>query len=120
MIRLEYKNPDGTSESIDAELRELKGQDKVKGAFLSFLAFIALACVSVFIPVAHFILVPLFFGLALYFAYSAFQHTLEVGEFVFTCPSCNHKITSKKQRVKEALKLHCPNCRHQVYIRAVG
>ena len=99
------------------ETRHYDRRDRIKYAFkmlsLSWLG----AAVTLFIPLAHFILVPSFILLGIYLAISALRQLYIMDNASGKCPSCKEvikiKLESKDQLPKWS---YCPFCNKSVQI----
>lgn len=93
-----------------ANLAKLKTSDRLKISAKKALTFLLLALVSVFVPVLHFFLVPLFLLLAAVFGIKAFstQYRLQF-EKPSACTKCNQQL-SEEFLLAEDLRLKCGSC----------
>lgn len=79
--------------------------------------FFGLAVVSVFIPVMHFFLVPLFLILTAYFGFKSFKDTKSVDLTAITCPVCNHDLKEGEMFFSEDfVRLYCYQCQTQLKV----
>lgn len=94
--------------------------DRTKRA-LKFLGLSWLAAgVAVFIPIAHFVLVPGLVFLGIYLAISTFKTSQAMESADGSCPNCNESVSIKLE-AKDALPkwTYCPNCNHAIQITEV-
>lgn len=76
--------------------------------------FIGAAIVSVFIPVLHFVLVPLFLLLSTIAAFRRYKEVSLVNLENFKCPKCQADLKQKEVHQTEAdpsSKIYCYECR---------
>lgn len=74
------------------------------------LLFWGLALFSVFLPVVHFVLVPLFFILGIFFAAKARQIRQEIVSGEIRCPRCLKDVKIEKAQFRDAHKEICQHC----------
>lgn len=96
--------------------REWTAKDKTQRAFKVLGTLWALATLSVFIPIAHFVLVPLFFiSGPIAFAIVFNRENVILGG-VAECPDCKQIFDIAKSKVDWPLKDICSLCYHQLTI----
>ncbi|WII71854.1 hypothetical protein QJS83_15425 [Bdellovibrio sp. 22V] len=78
--------------------------------------FWGIALVSVLIPVFHFVLVPLFFGLGIFFAIRSYKSEGKVLGGETSCPHCGTKVEIKPAELQWPLSEICQNCARVVRI----
>jgi hypothetical protein len=93
-----------------ATLSELGASDRLKLSSRKFALFFALAVVSIFIPVLHFILVPLFFLLSIVFGIKAYstRYRLKL-DGANGCLQCGQSLKNEFL-MDESLRLKCERC----------
>ncbi|MGD8569712.1 MAG: hypothetical protein PVJ39_16625 [Gammaproteobacteria bacterium] len=91
--------------------------DRVKRA-LKFLGLSWLAAgVALFIPIAHFVLVPGFVLLGIYLAVSASRTSQAMDNAKGECPNCNNAIEIKMESSDTLPKwTYCPSCNESIQI----
>lgn len=96
--------------SIRAHLVTLSSAIRLKKAFKKMLLCLGLAVFSIFIPVMHFILVPLFLILSLVIGLKVFYNKRSV-QFDETCLclSCNSPL-APSYPLSDDLKIKCEQC----------
>ena len=82
---------------------------------------LGLAVLSVFIPIAHFILVPSFLLAAVFFALRRLRERASVVRLTGVCPRCREERTFESTGpFKPAMKTTCPVCAFAVDVDASG
>lgn len=105
--------------SIGVESINYKQMDRVKRAGQAFIFFLAIATLSILVPVLHFILVPGFIIAAFVISYSRFKQILCFDVSAAKCPICHTPFSEKKvyiQSNEARAKLYCYKCRKNMYI----
>jgi hypothetical protein len=90
-------------------------KDKAQRALKGLFGFWGLAAVSILLPVAHFVLVPVFFILAPIVAYIRYQADVVLEAVEMTCPECAQKAKFSKNSGSWPLHAPCPLCLNRVY-----
>lgn len=72
--------------------------------------------VSVFIPILHFILVPVGLLLTATMTYRTFRRNYFIENIEVHCPSCDAKTTQNVGGYELPLKTICLKCGHMVYL----
>jgi len=108
-----------TEKTNDAELTttHYDDKDRLKRASQRFALFLALAVVTAFIPLAHFVLVPGCLIAAFYLGWEAYK-TPQINEYAKgECPTCDTQITVKFE-AKDVLPkwTYCPNCEKSLQV----
>lgn len=93
-----------------AIIRVYSPQMVMKRVIQKLLFFWGLAIFSVFLPVVHFVLVPLFFMLGIYFAVQARKVRFEISDGEIHCPRCRADVKIKKAAFEEDHKEICQQC----------
>src|SRR3990167_5158528 len=93
--------------------------ERMKRALVRLFSFIALAVISILIPVLHFILVPLFGLLAPFIAVKTYQEEVIIDECTLTCPECQKPAAFSKNSGQWPLHNSCSHCRNRIYFEAV-
>lgn len=92
--------------------------ERMKRAIKSFVIFFTLFIISIFIPVLHFFLCPLFLGLAIWQFLKKFNEKYAIDFSKIHCPRCNKNPHSGKAYAKvRRFKDFCPNCRYALIVR---
>lgn len=75
------------------------------------------ALISIFLPILHFFLVPLFLVISLYVGVTRFTCTRFIDLYHKKCPSCDAELDIKFLYIKhKEIDLDCINCRSQLKI----
>jgi hypothetical protein len=94
-------------------------QEKLARALKKLAVFWGVAVLSVFIPVAHFFLVPLFLVIGLVLFFNVMKTTGEVLEGKICCPSCGAEAVLGRDFLNWPLKEICQNCVRVLRIRSL-
>lgn len=89
---------------------------KTREALKKLAIFWGISIVSVLIPVFHFVSVPLFFGLGIFFAYRTYKSEGRVIEGLTRCPHCQTEVKVKPAEIQWPLTEICQNCARVVRI----
>lgn len=100
--------------SIEGKLETLSTSQRVTEAIKKFFLFFFIALAAIFIPVAHFILVPLFLILSVFFSWKEFsiKQNLMIDN-VYQCLNCKKDLVIPK-KLNDNLRVNCKSC-HQQY-----
>jgi hypothetical protein len=74
--------------------------------------------IVIFVPVLHFVLVPLFFVLGLVLATTTYLETGMVTEGKIKCPNCSAEIVFEKESESWPRVQRCPGCSFTLKIQA--
>ncbi len=95
----------------------LTPSERQLGALKTGGLWLAATLISVLIPVLHFFLVPLGFGLTCFFTYKALKQTHVFQLSGLKCPKCQTELRENTIRSEgESLKVHCFSCRSGIDI----
>ena len=89
---------------------------RLKKAYKIFGVFWALMVLSVFIPIAHFILVPLFFLAGPIAAVSAYSIERRIRKSLVVCPKCQKQSPVPEMKERWPVNDSCSHCRTQIVI----
>lgn len=89
---------------------------RMKEAVKKLALFWGIAIVSVALPVVHFVTVPLFFILGIFFASRTYKSEGRVIEGLTRCPHCEHEVPIKPAELQWPLTEICQNCARVVRI----
>ena len=92
----------------------LSSRGKAQYAFKRAGLFLLFALFSVFVPVFHFVLVPLFLIVAFVFGMKARKARFMVEAFDTKCPHCQAPLKSEALYLEDELRQFCINCRDQL------
>lgn len=112
------------SQKDKSEILELVGHiyappEKMKRAMQRLGMFWGMALLSVLIPVAHFILVPLFFLIGPFLSYKAYKEEGALEACDIICPECKKASTFDKNSGEWPLHQPCPQCMNRIYFDVV-
>lgn len=112
-MRLKCERPSNlnlTSE-VQADVRSLRPDEKIREVMKTGGLFFGLALVSVLIPVFHFVLVPMFLLIAVIFGIKAGKRNERLTQEVrVTCLNCASEILLKPVSFEWPLEFRCPQC----------
>ncbi|UOF02266.1 hypothetical protein [Bdellovibrio reynosensis] len=100
----------------EVEVEYFSPRQRTQVALKKLFLFWGIALVSVLIPIFHFVTVPLFFGLGLFFAYRSYQSQGQVLSGETHCPHCQNKIVVQKAELQWPISEICQNCARVVRI----
>lgn len=78
--------------------------------------FFGLALASVFIPVFHFVLVPMFLLISVIAAIRARKGRAMVPPFEISCPKCSKEVQFNRMVIEDNVRTFCPECRDQLKV----
>lgn len=84
--------------------------DRMKVVLKKLAIFWSISILSILIPVFHFVLVPLFFFLGIYFAYRSSKSEGRVLSGKTQCPHCQNEVIVKEAELQWPLSEICQNC----------
>lgn len=90
--------------------RDLSKGERVQRALKIFGICFGVAFLTIFIPILHFILPPLFLILGGIFATTTFMETAMLGGGEVTCPNCKKVMTIRKEAEEWPKTLRCEGC----------
>lgn len=99
--------------TIEGNLENLSVSQRTKAALKQFLLFLAIAFGAIFIPVAHFVLVPVFLILSVFFALKEFnikQNLIIKGTYL--CFNCKNTLIIPK-KLNNNRRVNCKTCYQQ-------
>lgn len=94
-------------------------RERMRLAFQRGGLFLGLALAAVFIPVFHFVLVPLFLIIAVVAALRARKARAIVAPFDANCLKCDKPVHFKRMVIEEEVRTFCPECRDQMKLTVV-
>lgn len=102
-----------------ARVRERDPGERSARALRTAGIFLGLAVLSVFIPIAHFVLVPSFLLAAGVFAFRRLRERASVVRLTGVCPRCRQERTFEATGpFKPAMKTTCPVCSFAIDVDA--
>lgn len=99
-----------------ADIRSYSPPEIVKKSLQKLGLFWGMSLFSVFLPVVHFVLTPLFFVLGIYLSVRARKFRHEILSGTIACPHCKKDITIGKSAFFEEHTEICQSCASAVRI----
>lgn len=90
---------------------------RTREALKKLAIFWSISFFSILIPVFHFVTVPAFFGLGIFFAYRSYKSEGRVKEGLTQCPHCHTEVVIKPAEIQWPLTEICQNCARVVRIQ---
>ena len=106
----------GNTHPDTIELIHWTPSQRTMRALKSLGIFWGLAVISVFLPVAHFVLVPMFLILGPIMAHGTYKQDASIVAKDLVCPECKAPLKVSSQKMKWPLLLVCDNCKTRVYL----
>lgn len=85
-------------------------RERMQQALKKLALFWGISLLSILIPVFHFVTVPLFFFLGIFFAFRSSKSEGQVTGGLNTCPHCQAKVEIKKAELQWPLSEICQSC----------
>lgn len=90
--------------------RDFERGERMARAARTFGILFVIGLFSVFVPLLHFILPPLFLIAGLVFGFLSWLETAEVTRGEVTCPNCQKKIELPREAEEWPKQTRCPGC----------
>ncbi|WP_413944560.1 hypothetical protein [Bdellovibrio sp. HCB-162] len=100
-------------------IKHFSPPERMSQALKKLALFWGIALVSVLIPVFHFVTVPLFFFLGLFFARRTYKSEGRVLSGETRCPHCQTEVKVKPAELQWPITEICQNCARVVRIERV-
>ena len=100
-------------------LHTMNPSERMVQALKKLALFWGIALFSVLIPVFHFVTVPLFFFLGIFFFYRGYKSEGVVLGGEVNCPHCDHGVTIKPTAIEWPVSEICQNCARVLRIQLV-
>lgn len=100
----------------DTRISPIAAGMRVKNTVTTFAKTGGFTFVSVFIPILHFVLVPVGLFLTAAMTYRTFRRNYFVKDLEVHCPSCDVKAKQNVSGFELPLKTICLSCGHMVYL----
>lgn len=100
----------------DLRISPIASGTRLKNAAKTFAKAGGFTFVSIFIPILHFILVPVGVVLTAAMTYRAFRRNYFVQNLEVHCPSCDAKGKQTVSGAELPLRTICLSCGHMVYL----
>lgn len=101
------------------QIRDFSSGERLGRAILRGGIGLALTIVAIFIPIAHFVLVPLGLLVSVLLVISAMNQSGVIESGTATCPSCNATISIYRRSKKFPFTDICESCHRSVTIQRV-
>lgn len=89
------------------QIYELPKKERRAKALKTFFIFFGAACVSVFIPLVHFILVPLLLITTVFLVRKALKASQYISDGQVLCPHCQKSLDVKRTALQWPMTLFC-------------
>jgi hypothetical protein len=100
----------------EVRLTEVDSSVRVKKTLTTLAKTGGLTLLSVFIPILHFILVPVGVIVTATMTYRAFHRNYVIDSIEIHCPSCDKKSTQSVSAQELPIRTLCLHCGHMVYL----
>lgn len=107
-----------SDKSIEVKSQILTKAERAKRSALSCLIFLSLAIISIFIPILHFLLVPLFISMTVYFSLKKFSENLKITMQEISCTHCEEFISPQTfwlNKNDKTIKVQCYKCNSSIF-----
>lgn len=104
-------------DEMDLPIQFFTLNEKIKRSLKSFFLFIGAAILSIFIPVLHFVLVPVFVLTAVVIAFLKFKERAFFDLTTLGCPVCKRNLNKGLKGLKKnesTLRLFCEECQKSI------
>lgn len=116
---MKIESTQGHQEYFPQQLKTLNYSERARHALKGTGMLLALAFCCLFIPVFHFVLVPLFLFLSLIMGVIRFREDKVADLDSATCPICKNKFKESQVHFRgENFRLYCFECRNHLTISA--
>jgi len=112
-------NDERVSEGV-LEVHYFNSGERMMNALKKLALFWVLAILSILVPVLHFVLVPLFFFLGIFFFYRSYKSEGKVLAGTVSCPHCNTVMILNPTELHWPVSEICQNCARVVRIHPVS
>lgn len=92
-------------------------QERLKNAFRIFGLMIFFSFISIFVPILHFFLVPVFFITSFVLFLDRWQETHRNGGGKGQCPKCHQDFTVQASKWKDRITNNCDHCHEDLEVR---
>lgn len=76
------------------------------------------AFLTIFIPILHFILPPIFLILGLVFGFATWIDKAEIEKGEYTCAQCTQNVSLERESENFPRELRCPKCQMTILLEA--
>ncbi|GIL18645.1 MAG: hypothetical protein BroJett040_23960 [Oligoflexia bacterium] len=120
-LRFAYCGPDQLDlVHTNLELQQLSQKERVKRAGKSFFFLFGLALAAIFVPVLHFVLVPLFLLLAPIVGFFQYQKTEHLMIRQVRCSRCQKEFQVNEWIKELPTRIECSHCAENIFIEWVN
>lgn len=119
LIPVVVKDLGGSSVAAQVPVRAYTGGERLLRSAKILALFWGISLLTVLIPVAHFVLVPLFFLLGPIVAMMVYKKTVSLTGGDVTCPNCHQVFSLNAGPILWPLRRNCEHCRYQLVIEPV-
>lgn len=106
-----FQDNDGNARPGSVHATVYEASDRLKRAVVRLLSLWAAAAISIFIPLAHFVLVPAFLIAGIVMAIAAYRTDRALNHAQGVCPVCQEEITIPMEASDQLPKwTYCPKC----------
>jgi len=95
------------------------GTSRVKKILQNVFGLWGIGALCILIPLAHFVLVPTFLVLGIYFGFRALGYRYQIRSGSFACPNCENLISVQNSWFKDELRLRCESCGTQIVVEKI-
>lgn len=113
---MQIKTNDFKAAEFTGKISEPSKADRLKESLKKMFIFWGLSIASVFIPVLHFFLVPLFLLMGIGFFFFQMKQTHVMENLKFNCPSCGQENKIIKMYFKDSHRFRCQSCSTQIIL----
>jgi phage terminase large subunit GpA-like protein len=98
------------------KIEPIQQAKKIKGTLTTFAKAGGCTLLSAFIPILHFVLVPVGLIITATMSYNAYKRKYELKDFEIHCPHCDKKSQMSIVGKELPLRTFCSHCRNMVYL----
>lgn len=110
MKEFQVRSPSGSLSATTIEVAELDPKIIKKRFVKQVGGSLGAAVVSIFLPIAHFVLVPTFVGLSFFLGRRALRGKFQFGKAQINCPQCHREFSKDPSIDSIPLTVHCQFC----------
>ena len=112
-------NDERVTEGI-LEVHYFHSAERMMNALKKLVLYWLISIVSILVPVAHFVLVPLFFFLGIFFFYRSYKSQGKVLAGEVPCPHCQVVLKLNPQELQWPVSEICQSCARVVRISPIS
>lgn len=118
-LKVLLKIPSGKTKEGQILLKIFTQNERLRRTLMTLIGFWLLSLFCILIPVAHFLLVPVFFLLSPFLALKKWQQDASIIGGECLCPECSEKIVLGSLTAHWPLTLTCMNCKARVSVEKI-